>query len=153
LTGVPASSQPACELCEAAGGDLIVRAMRWRVVRVADDAFPAFYRVIWNEHRAEFTDLTLEERVECMNVVATVETCLRETLRPTKVNLAALGNVVPHLHWHVIARYDWDSHFPAPVWAQAARVVSPPAVDRLAVGLDQLDAAMAQRLDALVLVS
>ena len=47
---------------------------------------------------------------------------LREQLSPTKINLAALGNMVAHLHWHVIARYDWDSHFPASVWAPALRV-------------------------------
>jgi diadenosine tetraphosphate (Ap4A) HIT family hydrolase len=29
--------------------------------------------------------------------------------------------MVAHLHWHVIARFDWDSHFPAPVWAAAVR--------------------------------
>ena len=46
---------------------------------------------------------------------------LRQHLSPTKVNIAALGNMVPHLHWHVIARFDWDSHFPAPVWAAAQR--------------------------------
>ena len=39
--------------------------------------------------------------------------CLREALAPAKINLAALGNMVPHLHWHVIARFDWDSRFPA----------------------------------------
>ena len=38
-----------------------------------------------------------------------------------KINLAALGNMVPHLHWHVIARFDWDTRFPSPVWAAAQR--------------------------------
>ena len=38
-----------------------------------------------------------------------------------QVNVASLGNVVPHLHWHVIPRYADDAHFPAPVWAQAVR--------------------------------
>ncbi len=56
-----------------------------------------------------------------MQAVALVEQTLREQLQPTKINLAALGNMVPHLHWHVIARFDWDSHFPAPVWAAAQR--------------------------------
>ena len=50
-----------------------------------------------------------------------VEQALRQHLSPTKVNIAALGNMVPHLHWHVIARFDWDTHFPAPVWAAAQR--------------------------------
>ena len=46
---------------------------------------------------------------------------LREQLTPAKINVASLGNMVPHVHWHVIARFAWDSHFPAPVWAAAQR--------------------------------
>jgi len=42
-------------------------------------------------------------------------------LQPDKVNLASLGNAVPHLHWHVIGRFAWDSHFPGAVWAQPQR--------------------------------
>ncbi len=67
---------------------------------------------------AEFSDLSAEERVHCMDAVTVVERALRQHLAPTKVNIAALGNMVPHLHWHVIARFDWDSHFPAPVVGQ-----------------------------------
>jgi diadenosine tetraphosphate (Ap4A) HIT family hydrolase len=37
------------------------------------------------------------------------------------VNLAALGNQVPHLHWHIIPRFADDAHFPDPVWAVARR--------------------------------
>jgi diadenosine tetraphosphate (Ap4A) HIT family hydrolase len=44
-------------------------------------------------------------------------------VRPDKINLASLGNVVPHLHWHVIPRWRDDSHFPAPIWATAKRAV------------------------------
>jgi diadenosine tetraphosphate (Ap4A) HIT family hydrolase len=132
----------ACELCRDVGGELIASAPRWRVVRVADASFPAFYRVIWNAHVAEFTDLTQDERAECMDVVARVERVLREQLAPTKVNLASLGNMTPHLHWHVIARFDWDSHFPHPVWAGAQRAVEPTAEARLALPLARLDLAV-----------
>lgn len=132
----------ACELCDGVGGELIAQARHWRVVRVPDAAFPAFYRVIWRRHVAEFSDLTPAERAECIETVATVERVLRERLRPTKVNLASLGNMVPHLHWHVIARFDWDSHFPGPIWAQAQRAVEPAAAGRLAATLDQLDEAV-----------
>ena len=105
-----------CVLCDSDGGQLVWRGDKLRVIR-ADEAgfFPAFYRVIWNTHVAEFSDLSAAERAHCMQAVALVEQTLREQLQPTKINLAALGNVVPHLHWHVIARFDWDSHFPAPV--------------------------------------
>ena len=64
---------------------------------------------------AEFSDLSAAQRQHCMEAVALVEQVLRQQLQPTKINLATLGNVVPHLHWHIIDRYAWDSHFHAPV--------------------------------------
>jgi diadenosine tetraphosphate (Ap4A) HIT family hydrolase len=41
------------------------------------------------------------------------------------MNLASLGNVTPHLHWHVIPRFADDSHFPQPVWGAAQRPAEP----------------------------
>lgn len=115
------TTAPACPLCDADAGTLIWRGKHLRVIRAEEAGFPAFYRVIWNAHAAEFSDLSAPERQHCMEAVALVEQALREQLAPDKVNLASLGNVVPHLHWHVIARYAWDSHFPAPVWAPPQR--------------------------------
>ncbi len=110
-----------CPLCATDGGALVWRGDKLRVIRAAEQGFPAFYRVVWNDHAAEFSDLSATDRIVCMDAVALVERVLREQLAPTKINLAALGNMVAHLHWHVIARYDWDSHFPASVWAAAQR--------------------------------
>ena len=114
-----------CPLCAEDGGALVWRGERLRVIRAQEAGFPAFYRVVWNAHVAEFSDLAAADRVHCMEAVALVDQALRQHLSPTKVNIAALGNMVPHLHWHVIARFDWDSHFPSPVWAAAQRP-SPP---------------------------
>jgi diadenosine tetraphosphate (Ap4A) HIT family hydrolase len=110
-----------CPLCAEDGGALVWRGERLRVIRAQEAGFPAFYRVVWNAHVAEFSDLAAVDRVHCMEAVVLVEQALRQHLSPTKVNIAALGNMVPHLHWHVIARFDWDSHFPSPVWAAALR--------------------------------
>ncbi|WP_428419661.1 HIT family protein [Methylibium sp.] len=140
--------QPGCELCEQPGGVLVHQGPEWRVVRVVDAAFPGFYRVIRQGHVAEFTDLDAAARRQGMEVVAVVEQVLRDLLQATKINLASFGNVVPHLHWHVIARFGWDSHFPQPVWGQALRVVDPPPERRLPVTLEALDARMAKALDA-----
>ncbi|WP_029695825.1 HIT family protein [Comamonas badia] len=111
----------ACPLCETEGGRLVWRGAWLRVIQADEPAFPAFYRVVWNAHAGEFTDLSEAERAHCMQAVARVEQVLREQLLPTKVNIAALGNQVAHLHWHVIARFDWDSHFPDAVWAPPRR--------------------------------
>ena len=135
-----------CPLCEADGGLLLVRHAHWRLVRADEPGFPAFYRVVWNEHAREFSDLSAPQRTECMEAVVAVETLLREHLQPTKVNLATLGNAVPHLHWHVIARFDWDSHFPGAVWAGAQRQ---PAAEHLAEVLARrpaLEQALVSRL-------
>ena len=134
---------PDCELCRTDGGRVVGRTAALRVVRPDDANFPATYRVVWREHVAEWTDLPPEQRSLCMRAVAKVETVLREALVPTKINLASLGNLVPHLHWHVIARFDWDSHFPQPVWGTAQRAVEPPAAQRLALGLEAVDARVA----------
>jgi len=114
-------SKATCPLCTETGGALVFQADKFRVIRADEVGFPAFYRVVWTQHVAEFSDLNASERALCMAVVCAVEQALRDHLHPTKINLAALGNVVAHLHWHVIARFDWDTHFPAPVWAGSAR--------------------------------
>ena len=139
---------PGCPLCEGPGGRLVFEGPKFRVIRANEPGFPAFYRVVWNDHAAEFTDLAAPDRELCMAAVAEVELLLREHLRPDKVNLAALGNAVPHLHWHVVARFGWDSHFPASVWAPAQRPVAPADLARVEQLLPALDDRLAARLAA-----
>lgn len=110
-----------CALCETDGGLLVFRNEKLRIVQAEEAGFPGFYRVVWNQHVAEFSKLDESDRAECMNAVVTVEEVLLDALKPCKINLAALGNAVPHLHWHVIARFDWDSHYPGSVWASPQR--------------------------------
>ena len=123
------------------GGVLIASSPQWRVIRAEDANFPAFYRVVWNDHVAEFSALSAAQRIECMEVVCTVEQVLITTLQPTKINLAALGNVVPHLHWHVIARFEADSHFPQSIWGAPQREQAD-ARSLLKIGLSELDVRM-----------
>lgn len=111
----------ACELCQESGGEILFRNEQLRVVLVADANYPGFCRVIWNAHVKEMTDLAIEDRSTLMRAVCQVEAALREILQPEKINLACLGNMVPHLHWHLIPRFTDDAHFPNPIWAAAVR--------------------------------
>lgn len=140
------SHQDNCPLCTTDGGTLIWRNDKLRVIRAQEVGFPGFYRVVWNDHAAEFSDLSATDRHLCMDAVTVVERVLREQLAPTKINLAALGNMVAHLHWHVIARYEWDSHFPAAVWAPAQRERDQGREAELIQKLPQVDAALQQAL-------
>ena len=111
----------ACELCEESGGEILFRNEQLRVVLIADANYPGLCRVIWNAHFKEMTDLAIEDRSTLMRAVCQVEAALREIMQPEKINLACLGNMVPHLHWHLIPRFTDDAHFPNPIWAPAVR--------------------------------
>lgn len=111
----------ACELCAGDGGEVLWRDKHCRVVYVDEPGYPGYCRVIWNAHVGEMTDLTGIERAQLMDVVLAVEAVLRELLRPEKINLASLGNLTPHLHWHVIPRRADDRHYPNPIWSAPLR--------------------------------
>ncbi|MDP2133578.1 MAG: HIT family protein [Sulfuritalea sp.] len=137
-----------CELCAGSGGDLLWEDALCRVVRVVDavgEAFPGFCRVVWRGHVAEMSELAAAEAQRIMNVVLATERAVRHTVHPDKINLASLGNLVPHLHWHVIPRWKDDSHFPAPIWAAAQR----PGARRQAPSHTQLQHALAAELSTL----
>jgi diadenosine tetraphosphate (Ap4A) HIT family hydrolase len=114
------------------------------VIWVDDADYPGFCRVILNAHVKEITDLPDSDRLRLMAVVFAVEAAVREALNPDKVNLASLGNVVPHLHWHVIPRFADDRHFPDAVWAPPRRPAGcrPTADDGLRPRLARLLAAL-----------
>jgi len=117
MTAAPAD----CALCTTRDTPAIWRDARVRVISAADPDYPGFLRVVWHDHVREMTDLEPAEREHCLQVVFAVERALRDTLRPDKINVATLGNQVPHVHWHVIPRFADDAHFPDPVWAAKRR--------------------------------
>ncbi|TMH64464.1 MAG: HIT family protein [Betaproteobacteria bacterium] len=116
-----------CVFCSGDGGLKVYDDGRCRVV-ITDEPFAGFCRVIWNTHVREMTDLATTDRNHLMRIVFAVEAALRELFSPHKMNLASLGNVVPHLHWHVIPRFENDSHFPNPVWGAPKRRSAEPTL-------------------------
>jgi diadenosine tetraphosphate (Ap4A) HIT family hydrolase len=145
----PADAVAGCELCANAGGSLLWSTGAWRVVRVEDAAFPAYYRVICNHHVREFSELLGPERKRCMDIVCAIERVLIDRLVPTKVNLAAFGNVVPHLHWHVTGRFDWDSHFPQPLWGPRQREADASRLGAVSAAMPSVDGAIVDVLCAM----
>ncbi len=120
-----------CPLCHPVKETVLWQDDRCRVILADDPDYPGFCRVIWGEHAKEMTDLTEPERARLMALVYATEEVLREVLHPDKINLAALGNQVPHLHWHVIPRFADDAHFPDPVWAVRKRDARASLADRV----------------------
>ena len=117
-----------CVLCKdelkPEEGQLIWRGDDCRIILVNDADLPGFCRVIWNRHASEMTDLTYGEREHLMTLVFAVEAAIRRVMHPDKVNIAALGNMVPHIHWHVIPRFKDDVFFPGSAWSDKLRETS-----------------------------
>ena len=122
-----------CVLCKdelkPEEGQLIWRGDDCRIILVNDPELPGFCRVIWNQHVAEMTDLTYGEREHLMTLVFAVEEAVRHVMHPDKINVAALGNMVPHIHWHVIPRYKDDAFFPDSVWSNKINKTPAPALE------------------------
>lgn len=122
-----------CVLCrddlKPEEGQLVWRGDDCRVILVNDPDLPGFCRVIWNRHVAEMTDLTHGERDHLMTLVFALEQAIRKVMHPDKVNIAALGNMVPHVHWHVIPRFKDDAFFPGSIWSARTQQASKSALD------------------------
>lgn len=110
-----------CRLCEEEGGSLIWSGIDCRIVQVSDPGLPGFCRVIWHQHVTEMSGLNPSQRDLLMRVVVGVEGVIASTMKPAKINLASLGNQVPHLHWHIIPRYEDDPYFPDSIWSEKRR--------------------------------
>ena len=114
------SHEPGCSLCDHVGGTILRETPEFRIVLVNDAEakdYPGFCRVIWKSHVKEMTDLSEIEQIRLFSAVLAVERLLREVFKPHKINLASLGNMTPHVHWHIIPRYTTDATFPKPIWA------------------------------------
>ncbi|MDO8703600.1 MAG: HIT family protein [Sulfuricaulis sp.] len=119
-----------CPLCHPENETVLWQDARCRIILVNDPDYSGFCRVIWRDHVKEMTDLAEPDRVHFMTVVFVVEQVLRELLHPKKMNLASLGNLTPHLHWHVIPRFTDDAHFPDPIWVTRKRNARTTGMDR-----------------------
>ena len=110
-----------CRLCREEGGALVWSGADCRIVQVSDTSLPGFCRVIWHHHIAEMSALNHAQRNLLMRVVVGVEEIVASAMKPLKINLASLGNQVPHLHWHIVPRYEDDPYFPDLIWSEKHR--------------------------------
>ena len=96
-------------------------------LRLMDDAnYPWLVLVPRVAEARELIDLDAAQRHQLTDEIDLAARLLRDAFRPHKLNVAALGNMVPQLHVHVIAREENDPAWPAPVWGRVAARPYPP---------------------------
>jgi len=117
-----------CPLCEAKNEDIIYKDSLLRVILV--DEIPGYIRVITNKHIKEFSELSDEEAINLSLTVKKIEKVMIKFLNPYKINIASLGNMVPHLHIHIIPRYINDPWWPGATFCEKQREFSYPPFDK-----------------------
>jgi diadenosine tetraphosphate (Ap4A) HIT family hydrolase len=91
-----------------------------------DDArFPWFVLVPRRANVTEMTDLSEEDAAALMDEMRVATRVMLELAQPDKVNVAALGNIVPQLHVHIVGRFLSDPAWPGPVWGHGTRAPYP----------------------------
>ena len=110
-----------CVLCSSQKYPIIWTNDLLRIVLINDQNYRGYCRVDLINHIKEMSDLDETTRNEFMGVIFQMEKIIKEYLQPDKINLASLGNITPHLHWHVIPRYLSDNHFPDSIWSEKKR--------------------------------
>jgi diadenosine tetraphosphate (Ap4A) HIT family hydrolase len=87
-----------------------------RLLIIKDSNYPWLLLVPRRAGASDLIDLNEVEQAQLTTEINRVSVALKEITRPDKLNVAALGNVVPQLHVHIIARRISDAAWPRPVW-------------------------------------
>lgn len=91
------------------------------VLLLNDARFPWFVLVPRLNGISELTDLSEEQSIQLMQEIRIATRVMLELSKPDKVNVGALGNIVPQLHVHVIGRFRSDPAWPGPVWGHGTK--------------------------------
>ena len=88
----------------------------------------------------ELSEATTEEKNRLFELLDTIEKAMLSFYNPTKINIASFGNMHPHLHFHIMARFKEDSYYPEPMWGKKQREarLSLPLIEEFVKGLTPL---------------
>ena len=78
-------------------------------------------KIFTNESIKEFSQCNDETKKEIWKYLDIIEKEMINYFNPDKINIASFGNYVPHVHFHIMARFKNDSFFPEPMWGKKQR--------------------------------
>jgi len=78
-------------------------------------------KVFTQESHKEFSECPKETKQQIWNILDLIEKEMLSYFSPEKINIASFGNYVPHVHFHIMARFKEDAYFPEPMWGKKQR--------------------------------
>ena len=89
-------------------------------VEIENSEIP-WLKIFTQEEYKEFSECSLEIKTQIWNILDVIEKEMLDYFKPQKINIASFGNYVPHVHFHIMARFKEDSYFPEPMWGKKQR--------------------------------
>lgn len=89
-------------------------------VEIHESEIP-WLKIFTKQPTKEFSECDIETRIQIITALDIIEREMLSFFEPTKINIASFGNYVPHVHFHIMARFDNDSYFPEPMWGAKMR--------------------------------
>ena len=110
-----------CGLCKVPTLPILWNGHNFRIVLVTDQNIKGYLRLELLEHVSEIHQLSESIRQQMYILLHIIEISLLNIFHPDKINIASLGNMTPHVHWHIISRYKQDNFFPDSIWSKPTR--------------------------------
>lgn len=133
-----------CVLCARVAGEgplFVADLPTSRVYFNEDQFFPGWVFVVLKRHVVELYELEASERAAQIEDVSRVARALARVYQPVKMNYELLGNLVPHIHWHLVPRLEGDPELRGPVWRVPHEPKALPA-DEISRRIGQIRAAL-----------
>lgn len=105
-------------------------------------------KIFTHEHRKEFSQCSRQERMMVFDALDLIEKEMLAYFKPEKINIASFGNILPRVHWHIMARFQNDSYFPEPMWGVKQRE-GDVKIAPMELFIENLKAVLASRLVAI----
>ena len=110
-----------CVMCSRWNDDSALRIIEFAhsyVILNRDQFFPGYCLLFTKQHVTELFHLDPVLRAELIENINQVAQALHDVFKPDKLNYELLGNMVPHMHWHLVPRFATETLWPRPIWAE-----------------------------------
>ena len=121
-----------CQMCRRWDTDADLRIAELEhsyVILNRDQFFPGYSLLFTKNHVTELFHLDRDVRTGLMEEVSRVAKAVYDVFSPAKINYELLGNMVPHIHWHIVPRFASEPIWPRPIWAEPHDELQLPAND------------------------
>jgi len=89
-------------------------------IEIEESEIP-WLKIFTQVNHKEFSQCNRQTKLEIWNALDVIEKEMISYFKPEKINIASFGNYVPHVHFHIMARFKEDSYFPEPMWGEKQR--------------------------------